>query len=756
MPNTLLGRIADRAHEIMSHSQNADMQAISDKQKQFDEAQGEAQAQPQVQAQSEDTRMKPFAPADVDKINPNVSRIGKPLDSQGNEIDPTTPEGLGAVGPRRPVPTALGSLPSYDDGGDVPEDQVAKVHEGEKVLSPGEAAAYRQAESEVMNNAPLGHGSMSEREKANAPLGGRLDTEGPESDKMQDAKMNTDNAPLGKPKMDISNPPSFDAGNSPVQEASTKSPLGSAGPASTKMKSLPSIETPLQSGATDNPNAPQSETDKNEASAKAAGYPVQHADDKMAVVKKDQEDAMKSGDLVKLGMSKINERMLKVGAGAPEGQVPLPTPTAPTARENVVNQEAQLKDKMINGATEQERFQAEKDLAELKRKTPWGSEGSAHPGTLGKIGHTLASVGQGLAEGVAPYVLPAVPGSQANIAAQEARGEAGVEQAQGKEMKAAQIATEQQKPELKEQAAELAEQKLENAQNALLRKQQLKVDAAGHQIPLTYEELSPAEQGAYDLQQAKSNAQNSIAALKQAQADPNSPQSKAILAKIKNDSIKAGAAADKVGLDRAKYMADYFGTDTNGDPLAGTQKEEGTGKPIGPKISKAEQTTTAMRLNKADLSQNVQLNAANASKTIDENPELFGKVSGRYTNTRDMIGTDDAAIVKLGIQIHNMAVASAGIHGQRGQAAVEAYEKDILNRFHNSPEATKAALNELSTSVQTFIDDAKAGKKVAPTPKTEEEVKTGIPKDATHIYKDKAGKVVGFAQGGKYHALETK
>ncbi len=752
MPNTLLGRIADRAHEIMKYPQessNEEVQAIGKKNQNINalKAQGEAQQGPAP------VKMRPFAPSTADKLHPSdeygTHAEEKRLDPQGNEITPTTPEGLGAAGPKRPVPTALGSLPSYDEGGDVPEDQVAKVHEGEKVLNPEEAAAYRQAESEVMNNAPLGHGEPAERDKANAPLGGRLDTEGPEPDKTTE-QMSMDNF-VGKPKMDISNPPRFDEGNSPIQEASTKSPLGVASPASSKMKSLPSIETPVQSGATDNPNVPQGDTAKNEASAAVAGYPAQHVDDKMAVVKKDQEEAMRKGDLVGLGMSKINERMLNAGKGA---EPALPTPTAPAPEEGLKNEKEELRQKMLYAPTEQERFQAEKDLAELKRKTPWGSPEN-HPGILGKIGHAASSIGQGLAEGVAPYVLPAIPGSQANIAAQEARGESGVEQAQGKEMKAAQIATEQQKPELKEQAAELAQQKLENAQNALLRKQQLKVDAAGHQIPLTYEELTPQEQGAYDLQQAKSNAQNSIAALKQAQADPNSPASKLVLEKAKAEAKKLDIAAQRLGIESDKYKADYLGVDHDGNPLAGAQTTE-EGKPVGVKVSKAEQSTTSMRLNKADLSQNVQLNAANAAKLIDANPELFGKVSGRYTNVREMAGTDDPAIVQLGIQIHNMAVASAGIHGQRGQAAVEAYEKDILNKFRNSPDATKAALNELSGSVQTFIDDARAGKKVAPTPKTTEEVTTGIPKDATHTYKNKDGKIVGYALGGRYHALETK
>src|SRR5208282_5730991 len=52
------------------------------------------------------------------------------------------------------------------------------------------------------------------------------------------------------------------------------------------MGNLPAIETPVSSGATDQPNAPQSDSNVgiNEASARAAGYPVQHDWSKVQLV----------------------------------------------------------------------------------------------------------------------------------------------------------------------------------------------------------------------------------------------------------------------------------------------------------------------------------------------------------------------------------------------------------------------------------------------------------------------------------------
>jgi hypothetical protein len=734
MPS-ITDRIKSRAKDILAQGQQAkgemdeNAEALRAKNENINsvKAQGEAQNAPAS------TQMRPYAPVASDKINPSAEYGSRPgeqrLDPQGNVVQPTTPAGLGAIGPQRPVPTALGKAYDcggmvYDEGGDVSID-----HESS---DPAKEAAYHQAASEVhaeeaekAKGAPADFGGPVIPNPKGIEVKGDTDQEKPDY-KLQGAKMETENAPLKKAPMNTANPPSFDSGNSMEREASTH-PLGKINaPQSTQMKNLPGIEAPLGNGTTDVPYTPAA----GEASAEAAGYPVQHKEgapaepDIMSIIQKDKIDAAKRGQagLADLGLAKIHENVFsKKEAPTPLGpnlgpvNEELPAPTKgenPEAAKRDFEMK-QLHEKMLYAPTEQERFQAEKDLAELKRRTPWGTAEN-HPGILGKIGHVASQIGQAALRPIAPYVADYIPGSKAQLNEQAARGEQGVEQAQEKELKGAQIETAKLQPEVAEAKAEQAEQKIQNAENALLRKQQLKVDAAGNQIPLTYEELSPTEQGAYDLQEAKSSAQNSIAALKQAQADPDSPQSKLIIAKAKAEGEKMDLAGKKLGLDVDKYKADYLGVDHENNPLAGVDTDE-KGNPVGVKVGKGN-TATSMRLNKADLSQNVQLNTKNAIDMITANPELFGKVAGRFTNVRQMAGSGDDAIKKLSIEVHNIAVASAGIHGQRGQAAVEAYENDILNRFHDSPEATIAGLNELSGSVQTFIDDAKAGKKVAPNP----------------------------------------
>jgi hypothetical protein len=650
--------------------------------------------------------------------------------------------------------TPVGVVPSYDDGGDVEDDQVAKLHAGEKVLDPEQAQEYR-----------------AETEGAPADFGGRVipnpkgikvtsDTEGEMPDyKMQGIKMDTKNAPLQKLAMDTTNA-AVDKTGPVIQEAST--------PLSKTMSSGSTAMKPLVARPSYQPQIPGVITPA----------PEEQKPDFSSIIQKGKEDAAKNGDIVALGKAMINEKLFapkedkkdEVGPQLVQETPEVPqytgdervgkgTPGEAEARQQyqgkIQDYNSRIQSALDKGTPEGRAEAASIELAKshFEKQHPFGSPEN-HPGILGKIEHGLAKAGNIAGDIVAPGTMALIPGTALNK--QLRAGQAGeaitaADEQRGKEATAAETET---KPELQQKAQKLQAEKIKTSNEAQLRKAGYKTNELGEVVPLSYEELSEVEQGKHDLNEAKSNAQNSIAELKKAQADPNSPQSQAIFAKIKDSARKIDIAAGKLGLDSDIYKAKYLGIDAEGKPLAGVETTaEGT--PIGTEVSKGNQATS-QRLNKADLSQNVQLNVAKAKKLIANNPGLFGKVQGRFTNAEQLIGSNDEDLQRLGVAVHNMAVASAGIHGQRGQAAVEAYEKDILNKFHNSPEATIAAMDELGGSVQTFIDDAKAGKHVAPTPTTKAEVPTGVPKDATHIYKDKQGKIRGYAEGGKYHELTTK
>jgi hypothetical protein len=755
-------RIASRAKELLSQSkavsapEDNEAQAFKEKQEMVNSV---AQPKPVVDPGT----MNNNVPSD--RMHPSAGYgMGKGekrlyTDPQGNPINPTTPQGMGAAGPQRPVPSGLMGK-AYDCGGMVYDEG------GDVTVDPAKQAAISQATQEIKAE-DQGGGAPADfaGPVLPNPKGIKVsdDTERPPDEPTRlsgGAKMTTDNAPLTAPKMDTSNPPHNEIETSGQLSSAKGSPMVSSGQMG---KGLPAIEQPkgnagMLPGTTDQPDQY-----KNEIEASLQGRTVGHDSSVSPYRNEDpakahlqaisDQDKLKAAAMGKDGLVDQGANMIHAKALGlnKSNEVPLPQPAAPTARENVVNQEKQLREKMLNAPTEQERFQAEKDLAELKRRTPWGSEGSAHPGMMGKLAHAASAIGQGIGQGIAPYAVNAIPGSRADIARQENLGEQGVEQAQKKEMTTAQTAVEQGKPELQKEAQGIAEEKNTIAadknkmqHDAQLRQRGYKIDATGAEVPIPYEELSTHEQGVYDLNQAKSHAQDALAELKSAQASPDSPQSQLILAKAKAEGEKMDQAGQKLGLDVDKYKAEYLGLSHDNTPLPGAQLTS-EGKPIGTKVTGAKGgQPTAMQKNKADLSENVQHNVDDATKLIRANPDLFGKVQGRFTTAAQMIGSNDAAISRLGVVIHNIAVASGGIHGQRSQQAVEAYEKDLLNRFKNSPEATIAGLKELRGSVGDFMKDG--GKKPIVDPDL-------VPKGASAEVLDKNGKVTGHVVNNKYVAL---
>lgn len=765
-------RIAARAQQLLNQGKTLatplDNEAEGFKQKQ--------QMVDQATTPQPKTPEPNYAPVESDKINPSARYgMGKGeqrLDPQGNALNPTTPQGMGASGPQRPVPSALmgkgiaydcGGM-VYDDGGIV--DRVKKnlggdVSTEDQHTDAEKQAAIAQATKEVTGQgAPVDFPGMVMPNPKGIKV--QSDTDQPEHEQqrlpngvtMKDGVYRGDDRMgkfTGDTKMDMSNPPQAEMSGEPkVQEASAKQPMMPS-TAMGKPSPMTPIEQPKGNGTTDVPAEGGLPVMGEQRQNQTKVATPDMLSPEMAMVKQDQKAAMLKGKdgLADLGTAKIHERMLKAGMG---GEPTIPEPKAPTKKESqanerqkVVQQEEQLRNTMLHGATEQERFQAEKDLAELKRRTPWGSEGSSHPGIGGKLAHAVSTVAQGIGQGIAPYAVNAIPGSRADIARQEGIGEKGVEQAQREQQQAAVTKEAEQKPELQQEQQRITEEKNKLQHDAQLRQRGYKTDATGAEVPIPYEELSTHEQGVYDLNQAKGNAQNAIAELKQAQADPESPQSQLTLAKAKAEGEKMDQAGQKLGLDVDKYKAEYLGLDHNNLPLPGVQTTP-EGKAIGTKVGAGAKGSkpTANQTMKADLAENVVHNVDEATKLIKANPDLFGKVAGRFTTVAQMTGSNDKAIAQLGLILHNTALATNGIHGLRSAQAIEGTEKELLNKFKNSPEATIAALKENRRSVEDFMKDG--GKPLISDPDL-------VPKGASAEVLDKDGNVTGHVVNNKYVAL---
>ena len=116
---------------------------------------------------------------------------------------------------------------------------------------------------------------------------------------------------------------------------------------------------------------------------------------------------------------------------------------------------------------------------------------------------------------------------------------------------------------------------------------------------------------------------------------------------------------------------------------------------------------TADEKKKAELAENMTFNANSVAGLLQRRPDLVGAVAGRFTTLDQMAGSNDKDIVQLGIDMHNMGMANAGIHGLRSLDAANDYGKVVLNNFKNGPQGIYGGLKSSVDSVQTFIDNAR-------------------------------------------------
>jgi hypothetical protein len=109
---------------------------------------------------------------------------------------------------------------------------------------------------------------------------------------------------------------------------------------------------------------------------------------------------------------------------------------------------------------------------------------------------------------------------------------------------------------------------------------------------------------------------------------------------------------------------------------------------------------------RADLAQNLNENIDTLEDILKRRPELFGPVAGRWTQVRSVAGTDDPDVSQLMTIEHQLGMVAQGAHGMRSAQGVESAARSLTNGFHNSPTATKAALEAARKSVGTFLGDS--------------------------------------------------
>lgn len=269
-----------------------------------------------------------------------------------------------------------------------------------------------------------------------------------------------------------------------------------------------------------------------------------------------------------------------------------------------------------------------------------------------------------------------------------------------------------------------------------LRKQGLKLDANGKQVPLGRDEMSETEQATLDLKQSQQDAAAARAELDRQKNDPTSPAYKAAMGRLQVAQKNADTAASRLGLAKDTFNANYFGTGPNGQALPGAPTDE-NGNPIGPRVANAGKPS-ADRLKRGDLAANAIHNLNNVEEIIGRRgDDLFGPIMGRIANVRDMVGSDDPDIAAIGTEIHNYALASNGAHGVRSQQAVEKTEDEILKQMKRGTNGALGGIRAAKDSLLDFVKDQQLGNRARPQNPAPPKVNP----QATHIYDPATGAI---------------
>lgn len=226
-----------------------------------------------------------------------------------------------------------------------------------------------------------------------------------------------------------------------------------------------------------------------------------------------------------------------------------------------------------------------------------------------------------------------------------------------------------------------------------LRKQGLGADNK----PIPYEDLTPAEQASQDLKSSQAESQDALAQLNRAKNDPTSPAYKVAFARLQVSRENAATAAGKLGLDKTKYLGDYYGVGADMQPLPGAPAN-----PDNPQQAQGLKTAaitkpTAKARDNANVADQV-LATGDRIKQELQNPavrDAVGKFAGRYTNLQDFIGSLPPQAQGLKTDLASYSAFVAGMHPIRGIGAIQHFEH-VVGRADRGADSIASAIDEMA------------------------------------------------------------
>ena len=211
----------------------------------------------------------------------------------------------------------------------------------------------------------------------------------------------------------------------------------------------------------------------------------------------------------------------------------------------------------------------------------------------------------------------------------------------------------------------------------------------------------------YTTSQASATTAAAAATRANAAATEAGQKAPLIQAQTSEANARAGEANANAAKTRAAIQPPGGGTPAAAgtfDPAFPPPQNFPPGTPgINPKqIGKVPAATST----KAGLARNINENTDEAVKIIQaQGDQLLGPALGRVTTVEQMIGNNNPNISALGTRIHNIAMASVGIHGSRAVGNVHDQETNLLNHFKAGKDAALAALSANRDSASTFLTE---------------------------------------------------
>jgi hypothetical protein len=394
------------------------------------------------------------------------------------------------------------------------------------------------------------------------------------------------------------------------------------------------------------------------------------------------------------------------------------------------------------------------EQAKYVMNSPYGSEGN-HPGIGGKLLHGLSVAGQIAGRGViGEGGMSMIPGSQANLEARANSGQQEVQNASKMNLESAQANAANQKvpvvpkPDEQAMAAQTRIQKAQQAGTPVDPNDQATVDSyekiSNVKVPPT---THTKEGDQYDFGVLKNKVVGGHATADEQQqfsdlgaAHPewvpvgkdSATYNKGITSLYKGRPDLGNAPleyqvspTDSLEEAKAKYKEALDDTRANKpektpkqmivvpDPsgkTGGTVMEVTPGMTIPPGSKTVTgdlnpKGPTADEQRRGDLAENLNENFDQLEDILKRRPELFGKVSGRITQIRGWLGSDDPDVAALDTIKHQVGMAQVSAHGMRSAQGVESAAESLLNGFKNGADATKNALETARKSVATFEKD---------------------------------------------------